>query len=287
MKILSQLESWNKSLIIFWGFILIAIIGVFDFLTGDEYAFSVFYVFPISMITWGTGQKNGYFACFASAVVWFWADVSTRNPYSNAFVPYWNTLIRFSFFVITVYLLFALKSALQREKWLSLTDHLTGASNSRRFYEIVQMEINRLERSQRPFTIAYLDVDNFKTINDTFGHLEGDLVLKTIVSTLRSNLRNTDLVARLGGDELALFFPDTNRESAEIILPKLQEALMNEMAKNNWTITFSVGVVTCKVAPIGANDLIKAADDLMYSIKRHGKNRIKYLEKKQKQARDS
>jgi len=133
-----------------------------------------------------------------------------------------------------------------------------------------------LERSQNPFTIAYLDVDNFKTINDTLGHPEGDLVLKTIVSSLKSKVRNSDLVARLGGDELALFFPDTNQESAQVILSKIQDVLKNEMAKNNWVITFSIGVVTCTFAPSDINELIKAADEVMYSVKRHGKNMVKY-----------
>jgi len=268
--------EWSRKSSAIIGFLLIGVIGLLDFITGYEYAFSVFYIVPIFLITWYSTQKIGFIACVASAIVWFWADISAGHPYSNSFVPYWNTLIRFSFFVITTYLLFALKGALQREKDLSLTDYLTGASNSRRFYEIVQMEISRLKRSQRPFTIAYLDVDNFKTINDTFGHIEGDLVLKTIVSSLKSKLRNTDLVARLGGDELALFFPDTNQKAAEIIVPKIQEVLMNEMAKNNWIVTFSIGVVTCTVAPPDVDKLIKIADDLMYSVKRHGKNKVKY-----------
>lgn len=159
---------------------------------------------------------------------------------------------------------------------MSLTDYLTGASNSRRFYEVVQMEINRLGRSQIPFTIAYLDVDNFKNINDTFGHPEGDLVLKTIVSSLKLKIRNSDLVARIGGDELALFFPDTNQESAQVILSKIQDLLKNEMAKNNWMVTFSIGVVTCTFAPSSIGELIKMADELMYSVKRHGKNMVKY-----------
>jgi diguanylate cyclase (GGDEF)-like protein len=275
MKTILNFESNQKSPIII-GFFLIVVIGLLDYLTGYEYAFSVFYVLPISLITWYSTQKIWLAACVASAIVWLWADISTAHPYSKFLIPYWNTLIRFSFFVIIAYLLSALKSALQREKDLSLTDHLTGASNSRRFYEIVQMEISRLERSQRSFTIAYLDVDNFKTINDTFGHGKGDLVLKTIVNSLKSKLRKTDLVARLGGDELALFFPDTNQEAAEIILPKIQEVLMNEMAKNNWGVTFSIGVVTCTVAPPAVDELIKIADDLMYSVKRHGKNMVKY-----------
>lgn len=276
MKILSRLESWNKSATIFWGFILIGIIGVFDFLTGYEYAFSVFYVFPISMITWGAGQKSGYFACFVSAIVWFVADVSTGRPYSNPFIPYWNSLIRFSFFIIITALLSALKVTLEHEKELSNTDFLTGASNSRYFYNIVQIEINRLERTQHPFTVVYIDIDNFKTINDKFGHAAGDVVLQAIVSSVRTKIRNTDLLARLGGDEFALFFPDTNQESAQVIIEKINESLLNEMKKRNIAVTLSIGVLTCSVSPHSINELIKVVDNLMYSAKQSGKNTVKY-----------
>jgi diguanylate cyclase (GGDEF)-like protein len=112
--------------------------------------------------------------------------------------------------------------------------------------------------------------------NDTFGHAEGDLVLKTIVNSLKSKIRKTDLIARLSGDELALFFPDTNQEAVQRILPKIRAALSDEMAKHNWMITFSIGVVTCFVAPPNVNELITTADDLMYSVKQCGKNMIKY-----------
>lgn len=275
MKTILNFEWIQKSSVII-GFLLIIIIGLLDFITGYEYAFSVFYVLPISLITWYSSQKISFITCITSTVIWFLADRNSGRLYSNFFIPYWNTLIRFSFFIIIAYLLFSLKSALQREKGLSVTDYLTGAANSRHFYEVVQMEINRLSRSRHRFTIAYLDVDNFKAVNDTFGHSEGDLVLKTIVCLLKSKTRNTDLVARLGGDELALFFPETDQKAAQIILPKIQDILINEMTKNNWMVTFSIGVVTCTTAPATVDELIKTADELMYSVKRNGKNMVKY-----------
>lgn len=275
MKTILDFEWIRKSSTII-GFLLIIVLGLIDFVSGYEYAFSLFYVLPIAMITWYSAPKMGFIACITSAIVWFWADKNSGHLYSNDFLPYWNTIIRFSFFIIITYLLIALKSAFQREKDLSLTDYLTGASNSRHFNEIVQMEISRLERSQNPFTIAYLDVDNFKTINDTFGHSEGDLVLKTIVSSLKSKIRKTDLIARLGGDEFALFFPDTDQEAAQVILTKIQDILNNEMAKHNRIVTFSIGVLTVNLAPPNIDELIKAADELMYSVKGQGKNKIKY-----------
>ncbi len=266
----------NRTLCVFLGFLFILIIGFLDFLTGYEYSFSVFYVLPVSLISWYSNRNIGLIACFFCAIVWFIADTHSGHPYSNSFVPFWNTVMRFAFFSIIAILFSALKIALEREQESALTDHLTGAANSRRFYEVVQMEINRLSRSKNPFTIAYLDIDNFKTINDQLGHSEGDLVLKTIVNSLKSKIRGSDLLARLGGDEFALFFPDTGQEDAHIILTKVMQILTEEMENNAWPVTFSVGVVTCLTVPSSVNQLIKTADALMYSVKHQGKNMIRY-----------
>jgi diguanylate cyclase (GGDEF)-like protein len=275
MKLMLDPESIRKPLA--WlGFPLIAVIGSFDYLTGYEYAFSLFYVLPIAIVTWYASPKLGGIACVVSAIVWQWADIATGHLYSSPLVPYWNTLIRLSFFIIITLLLSAIKNLVWREREMSHTDYLTGASNSRHFYEIVQIEINRLQRNPRPFSVAYIDVDDFKTINDEFGHAEGDLILKTIVKTVKSRIRNTDVIARLGGDEMALFFPDTDKTAAQVVFDEINETLLKEMKKNHWMVTFSAGVVTFVVAPDDVNELLKIVDSLMYSAKRDGKNRVKY-----------
>jgi diguanylate cyclase (GGDEF)-like protein len=170
----------------------------------------------------------------------------------------------------------ALKSALEREKELARTDYLTGAVNSRLFFELVQMEIDRSQRYEHPFTLVYIDLDNFKAVNDQFGHTTGDLVLRAVVSYAKKYLRKIDVIARLGGDEFALLLPETNQESAGVALTKLQGGLLEEMRQNNWPITFSIGVLTCNVAPLKSDELVKMADELMYSVKRGSKNAIRY-----------
>lgn len=259
------------------AFALIGVIGLLDFLTGYEIAFSVFYVLPISLITWVTKRRYGLAASLASALVWFSAEVTTRELYSHPLIPVWNTLIRLTFFIIITLLLSELRGAVQRESELARIDHLTGAVNSRFFYNLAQWEIDRFQRYRHPFTLAYIDLDNFKTVNDRFGHAIGDQVLRTVVSSVKKHMRRTDAVARLGGDEFALLLPETNQESARIVLPKIQSGLLEEMLKNNWPITFSMGVLTCKVAPLTAEALVKMADDLMYSVKHGSKNAVKYF----------
>ena len=276
MNLIAKLEKQNKPFLILLGFIAIGVIGIIDYLTGYEFSFSVFYVLPISLVTWLTSQRFGLLASLASAIVWFSADIATGHPYPHPLIPVWNTLIRLSFFVIITLLLCALKRALQRESEMARTDHLTGAVNLRFFYEVAQMEIDRLERYKHPFTLAYIDLDNFKIINDQFGHSAGDQVLYTVASSVKKQVRRTDVFARLGGDEFALLLPETDQESARLAISKIQGNLLDEMQKNNWPITFSIGVLTCQVAPYSTDELVRMADELMYSVKQNNKNAIRY-----------
>jgi diguanylate cyclase (GGDEF)-like protein len=167
-----------------------------------------------------------------------------------------------------------LNSSLEREKELSRTDYLTGASNSRYFYEVMQVEINRHRRYKHPFTLAYIDVDNLKLVNDKYGHFEGDQTLKNLVSSVKKLTRNTDMIARLGGDEFALFFPETDQKEASIITKNL--FIDNVLGKSK-PVTYSIGVVTFRVPPSSIDELIKITDKLMYTAKSGGKNTIKYF----------
>jgi diguanylate cyclase (GGDEF) domain len=276
VNLLTKFEKQSKSLYIIIGFVLIGIIGICDFLTGYELAFSVFYVLPISLVTWFTSRRLGLVTSFASAIVWLVADISTGHPYSSSIFPIWNTLMRFTFFVIITLLLSSLKTSITLERELSRTDYLTGTANSRFFNELMRLEIERLQRYSHPFSLAYFDIDNFKSINDQCGHSTGDDVLRTVACCVKKHLRKTDVVAVLGGDEFALLFPETDQASAHVVTSKVQGMLLEEMQSHNWPITFSIGVITCSSAPNTIDELVRMADELMYSVKRDGKNAIKY-----------
>jgi len=269
-------EKLSKLFYVTVGFVLIGIIGTLDFLTGYELSFSVFYVIPIFLVTWFAGRKLGIMTSIVSAFVWFVADIVAAHPYSHALIPVWNSLIRLTFFLVITYLFSSLKNSTEREKELSRKDYLTGAANSRFFYKLAQMEIDRFQRYAHPFSLAFIDLDNFKFVNDQFGHAVGDQVLRTVVSSVKKHSRKTDTIARLGGDEFALLLSETNQESARIVLPKIQDMLLEEMRQNNWPITFSIGVLTCNATPLTTDELVKMTDDLMYSVKKSSKNAIKY-----------
>lgn len=276
MKLLQSLALKTDQFKLALGLALLLIVGLMDFSTGYELAFSIFYVMPVSLIAWLLGYRQGIVFSVLAAVMWFLADFYADHPYSHPAILVWNTLIRFSFFLIIALLLSKLKIAMEHEQTLSRTDFLTGAFNSRSFYDLMQQEIDRYERYERTFTLVYIDLDNFKAVNDTLGHSVGDQVLRTVVESAKKYLRKPDLVARLGGDEFALLLPETDDEQAHITLSKLQVNLLAEMEKNHWPITFSMGALICNAPPPTPDNLLRKVDDLMYSVKRDGKNSIKY-----------
>jgi len=278
MNILTDFEQQGKMVKAVTGIALLAATGLLDFLTGYELAFSLFYLIPVFFAAWFLGIREGIAASFASALVLFGVDIASGHLYHNACIPFLNAGIRLSLLVIASVLLSELKTAMDREKGLASTDYLTGAANARRFFELLEMECERLQRYGRPFTLAYMDLDNFKKVNDQYGHIEGDKALCTIVKYASEHLRKIDVVARLGGDELAFLMPEINDESAHGVLVKLKNGLTGEMARNNWPVTFSIGAVTCNgKLPETRNHLMKLVDTLMYSVKNGGKNGIAWM----------
>ena len=156
------------------------------------------------------------------------------------------------------------------------TDFVTGAVNARYFNELLQMEISRIRRYPHPITLVYVDVDNFKIVNDLFGHRIGDEVLRCIASELKSQLRITDTVARLGGDEFVMLLPSTRQQEARVVVSKVYTNLSEKMRQRNWPVTFSMGAVTCEFSPYSAEQLVNMADELMYEVKNSTKNDVRF-----------
>ncbi len=182
------------------------------------------------------------------------------------------------YFLMVAFALAALKKALEREKELSRADSLTGVANGKYFYELGSTEIYRSNRYNHPVTLAYLDLDDFKKVNDDFGHSEGDKLLRLFAATVRENLRLSDIVARLGGDEFAVLLPETGFEQGKAVVNGLRKVVLQALSNESQrpAVTFSIGVVTCEDRECTVDELIKMADALMYSAKNKGKNRVEY-----------
>jgi diguanylate cyclase (GGDEF)-like protein len=163
-----------------------------------------------------------------------------------------------------------------QERELARTDYLTGAVNGRSFAELAEAEINRARRNEHPFSVAFMDVDDFKLVNDREGHSAGDRLLQLVSDTIRHNVRNVDTVARLGGDEFAVLMPETGDDAAQVVIRRVRRELLDVVKRRGWPVTFSVGVVTWDIPPTSVDDVLRAADDLMYTAKRLGKNTVRH-----------
>lgn len=280
MKLVSVINQFlgNQSKPVIVGLSLLSVIflGIADYWCGFELSFALFYILPISLAAWFAGLNCGGIVSIASAITWQIANQLAGQIHSSPIIIYWNAGIRFGFFIVVSLILSKLHQVLEKEKSLSRIDFLTGAMSSREFYDTLERELFRAHRHNHPITISYIDLDNFKSINDTFGHSAGDEVLKIIVTVMLTNLRKIDAVARLGGDEFAVLFPGTDHEAARKINLKLQQTLLNEMADRQYPVTFSIGSLTCLEPPRSTDELIKMADNLMYTVKNNGKNAINY-----------
>lgn len=267
------LSPLRKSLILSIALVLTIVLRQVDLFTGPELSFSIFYLAPIMAVTWILGQRAGILLSLVSALCWFSADVA-QHRYTLRLAPYWNAFVRLAFFVIISYLLAALRRILMHEQGLSRNDPLTGVANRRTFSERLQAELKRGRRYRQPLTLAYVDIDDFKLINDRYGHWRGDHVLQLVAATVHDELRQEDVVARLGGDEFAILLTNTDGPRAKSTLTRIRASLEGVMRHEGLEVGFSVGAVVSPDASCTPRELIEQADSLMYEVKRQGKDAI-------------
>lgn len=275
-RLADVLEHGNRHLWTVVGVVSVILFGILDYLTGDEFAFSQFYLLPIILVTWATDIRVGFFMSLGSSLILTSAEVVGGQIYSDPIMYIVNIFVRTLFYLIYAYLIENLKISRKKVQWAARTDFVTGVFNRRYFQELLGMEIDRARRYPHPLAVVYMDMDNFKTMNDLFGHKVGDEVLRCIAAALKSQLRKTDVIARLGGDEFALLLPSARLSEAEIVLSKVRNHLLETMRQRNWPVTFSIGVVVCVSPPLSVDQLIDKADETMYQVKNSTKNDVRF-----------
>jgi diguanylate cyclase (GGDEF)-like protein len=265
-----------KPFLTFFGFLLVLAIGSLDLITSYDISVSALYLLPIILIAWYEGGVPAALLSIFSAIIWALSDLVSGHPYSHITVPIWNAIMVLGMFLIVAYSITAIKKLLIKEREHAHTDDLTGVANIRFFYEQARTEISKSAIEKQPLTLAYIDIDNLRHINDTLGHIAGDYLLHEAAQVMRSTLRLTDIISRLGGSKFAILMPETDNDSATAIIYKVQEHLLDMAKHNGWPVTFRTGVVTCDSPTYTIDELIKVAGDLMNAAKKTGKNMVKY-----------
>lgn len=257
---------------------LTSVLGCADFMTSSEISFSIFYLIPITAAVILSGRQLGLIFSVICALVWITADIASGLDYHVWHIPVWNTLVRFGYFTFHTVLLNQLLTTISMIQAASLQDPLTKAANWRYFEQYSSQLLQQAGRDNIKMTIAYIDVDNFKKINDSFGHGVGDEVLIQIAQTIRSQIRSQDMIARLGGDEFAVVLNNTDLATSQEILDRIRRATLQEMQAKNWDVTLSIGAMVFSVLPMTITPMLKMVDSLMYDVKKNGKDNIKILE---------
>lgn len=253
---------------------LLLLLGWLRQSTDAEYAFATAIIVPVFLVAWFGGFVHGLVASVLAAAMWIVADVLSERDFGSASTPYVNGAIRLATYCFISYLAERIRALLAREAEMATQDSLTGLLNQRAFYEAGQAEAQRAARYAHPMAIVFLDLDDFKVVNDTRGHEAGDQALVAVGEALRKALRSTDTVARLGGDEFAVLMHEIDEKSAVQAARKIAEAV--ESALEGYPpVTASIGVVWYERPRGDFKPMLQAADSQMYEVKHGGKGKLR------------
>lgn len=269
MTITEYLGTLPKPVLIGLGTFWLIAVSAADYFTHYTYLleFSPFYLVPVSFFSWFIGKRSGIAASITSAAIGF-AIRFKDAPYA---VAYWDALIFVALFITATFMIIQLRSLYERERDLSRIDPLTKIPNRRALHEAALQAKRLAERNQVPLSISYLDVDNFKSINDSFGHTIGDQVLVAAAAAIAGALRPSDVVARMGGDEFAVLLPGAQRNDAAGIMRRVGDQIRQAMEQHRWPVTFSIGIASFSPPLASVAEMLAEADKAMYVKKKRGR----------------
>jgi diguanylate cyclase (GGDEF)-like protein len=202
-------------------------------------------------------------------------SITTSNPLQSATFLFVSVALMM---VCQGVVLMTNERADERNRLLAMQDELTGLSNRRFIMEALSLQLAQARRNGKPVSVLMIDVDYFKSINDTYGHLSGDRVLRNLATSLRSRLRAQDMAGRWGGEEFLVVLPDTDAAGATILAGNLraevEDARWSAQDGRSIPLTLSIGVHTCDSATEELDTVISAADQALYRAKQAGRNRV-------------
>ena len=267
---------------------LLALVGLLDYITGPWLSFALLYVGPVLAAAWWLGRGPALLAGLTAGIAWFEAEAWGHRGEPTR-VLMWNSMSRLAMLLAMAAMVVRIREDRRRLKRvnaqlaglldgaekLARTDPLTGLPNRRAFLERLGDELARARRNAAPVCIAYLDIDNFKNLNDQRGHAEGDEFLQKVAQAIKDTVRVNDVAARLGGDEFAVLFTDAKRIAVEPLAHRLL-ARVRALGDRypGLDLGASVGMAWFELPPDHAEALLRRADGAMYQAKAAGKHRF-------------
>jgi diguanylate cyclase (GGDEF)-like protein len=278
-KIFHCLKKMPEKLVFAVSILFILLVGYINFVTGHELAFSVFYIIPVAFTAWRNGSKMAFAASLLCGVTDLTSFISSDEEYQSVLIPAWGSTVHVIFLFLISGLIVKVNNQMMLIQSMTRTDPLTGCYNRKYFYEILGRELEKGKRNGTSIALAYIDLDNFKTVNDTMGHKEGDFLLVKTVETVNHVIRTVDSLFRLGGDEFVIIINNPVSSELSGMFSRIKDNLRSNLpARYSDMVSLSIGVVTCFACSVSAGELIEKADKLMYDVKKSGKNNIRFLE---------
>lgn len=269
----------------FWtavGAAAVAGIGWIDRITGPEIGLSLMYLIPVALAGWRGGVTAAVIVGATAGMFWLSADIANRDTDVAMAISMWNAFTRFVIYISEGVLLALLRRDREklhriaaRESALARTDAGTSLPNARAFTEAVEEELDRARESGDAVCLLYVDLDNFKNVNDQFGHAAGDRVLKLVASALQHSIRGQDMAARLGGDEFAVLLRGVDSNVARLVADRVAQRVSEIGAEfPGADLGATIGVARAGSAPQNAHSLLLIADRAMYEGKATGKGLV-------------
>jgi diguanylate cyclase (GGDEF)-like protein len=275
-KLLLWIETLPRSTVGTATVLLMVAAGIGNWRSGADVAFTLAYLLPIAIASWYLGRVFAVSVAIVSSLSWLAVDLWTRQFALDPAISSVNFAVQLLTFLLFSWLLAALRTRLHRENQLAHTDSLTGLHNRRAFWSETRRELRRCRRFHLPLSLLYLDVDDFKRVNDRFGHQRGDELLQGIARSLLESVRDIDTAARVGGDEFAVLLPGTDQAGASAAIERLRANFAASRWYKELRAGCSMGCVTCVEPPAEADELIANADRLMYETKRANKGSVRF-----------